>query len=108
MGIYMQFTKNDLQQVQNLATALKKGKFLLEAEEALALAECIKWLANLAKQIQLSIQEQEQNHDLSCDSSQPAKITNNLTKSATTSATKNPKKHPKKRSEHTLNETGEK
>lgn len=43
----MEFNKNDLNQMENLIKALKKGSFTLEGLEVLAMADCFKWLNRL-------------------------------------------------------------
>lgn len=43
----MEFTKQDISQIDNLIKALKKGTYTLEGLEVLALADCFKWTNRL-------------------------------------------------------------
>lgn len=43
----MKFEKKDLVQVENLVRCLKKGRFDLDAMEAVAFADVVRWVGNL-------------------------------------------------------------
>jgi len=61
-GIVM-FEKTDLDMCSNVVAALKRGQFTLSGEEALAFTQTIKWLVELYKKIEVSINDTPLNHN---------------------------------------------
>lgn len=56
----MNFTKQDLAQVENLVRLLKKAKFELEGLEVLAAADMFRWVSKLATEVPQDIKKQEE------------------------------------------------
>jgi hypothetical protein len=56
----MQFTKQDLQQLENLMRALRGGTFTFQGLEVLAFADCMKWASKLHENMSNSIIIEEQ------------------------------------------------
>jgi len=50
------FNKQDKVMAENLARALKKGKFELEGMEVLALAQSMEWVGQLIRKIEQDLQ----------------------------------------------------
>lgn len=53
----IEFTKPDLNKLITVMAALKRGKFELEGEEVLAMAQSFAWLSQLADKIKADIEK---------------------------------------------------
>jgi hypothetical protein len=53
----MNFTKQDLLHIRNLATALHKAKYTFDCDEALAFARCVEWFAKFGAAVKAQVEQ---------------------------------------------------